>query len=271
MFRLCMTVDSIEQMYSSYDLSKWSLFTGGYTNFGYWKTVNKNGVISVYERLESEKNLYRLVLEKIGISNQDTVLEVACGMGVGSALIVEEFCPQSIQAIDFCVAQVERAKTLNKKFIENKKLDFQVGFAEKIPFDSEHFDIVFSIESAQHFSSIDSFIKESYRVLKPGGRLALATFFATIQESSEAAASMIKTVKDDIDRLIPIEDVLKMLQENGFKNIKIESIGKNVWPHFDKWVSQSEFKDTWNRNWNKAYEQNLIDYYVITAKKGDVV
>lgn len=59
-----------------------------------------------------------------------------------------------------------------------------------------------------------------------------------------------------------------MLDKVGFKNIKIESIGKNVWHGFDKWISQqSEFKNTWNRNWYKAYQNNLIDYYEITAEK----
>lgn len=264
---LCMKLDSIEKMYDQYDLSKWSLFTGGFINFGYWEALNENGIISVSDRLESEKNLYRLVLKKIGISNQDSVLEVACGLGLGSSLVLEEFCPQKIKAIDFCKTQVERAKTLNKKEIESKKLEFQVGIAEKIPFQSDSFEKVFSIEAAQHFSSVNSFIKESYRVLKPKGKLAIATFFATTHESPEAAASMIKTIKDDIDHLTPITDIQKMLQEAGFENIKIESIGKNVWPQFDKWIAQSEFRDTWNRNWNKAYQQNLIDYYVITAEK----
>lgn len=266
---LCMKMDSIEKMYGEYDFSKCSLFTGGFINFGYWETLSRDGVISASDRLESERNLYRIVLEKIDISNEDTILEVACGLGLGSSLALEEFCPQKIKAIDFCKAQIDRAKTLNEKSIESKKLDFQVGMAEKIPFQDNYFEKVFSIEAAQHFS-VDAFINESYRVLKPKGKLALATFFATTRESPKIVATMIKTVKDNIDHLTPVSDIHRMLQDAGFENIKIESIGKNVWPQFDKWIAQSEFKETWNRNWYKAYQQNLIDYYVITAEKSTI-
>ena len=58
-----------------------------------------------------------------------------------------------------------------------------------------------------------------------------------------------------------------MLEDAGFKNIAIESIGQHVWVGFDQWISQSELNDTWNRNWLKAYQEHLLDYYEITAEK----
>lgn len=269
---ICMKTMTMEKMYDDYDLSKWSLFSGGFINFGYWEKIKKDQPISESQRTESEKNLYRHVAKKIGISKEDKVLEVACGLGLGSSLILSEFSPTEIKAIDISNTQIERAKTLNQKIIKkSKKLDFQIGKAEKIPFQDQSFEKVFSIEAVQHFSSVESFIKESYRILKPKGKIAVATFFATDKDAQKKASLLIKTVNDGIDHLIPISDVRKMLEDAGFKNIKIESIGKNVWQGFDKWVSQqSEFKDTWNRNWYTAYQDNLVDYYEITAEKLDL-
>lgn len=265
---ICMKSMTMEKMYDEYDLSKWSLFSGGFINFGYWKSLKKGQAISESDRTESEKNLYRHLARKLDISKKDKVLEVACGLGLGSSLILNEFSPSEIKAIDISRAQIERAKEINHKEIKNsKKLDFQIGNAEKIPFQSNAFEKVFSIEAAQHFSSIDAFVKESYRVLKPKGKFAVTTFFATSKESQEKVTPMIKTVQDGIDQLIPITEMRKMLEDTGFKNIKIESIGKNVWPGYDKWIAQSEFKDTWNKNWYRAYQEKLLDYYEITAEK----
>ncbi|NGX46871.1 MAG: hypothetical protein K1000chlam3_00238 [Chlamydiae bacterium] len=81
---------------------------------------------------------------------------------------------------------------------------------------------------------------------------------------------MIKTVQDGIDNLIPITSIKQILEEAGFIDIHVEKIGRFVWDAFDKWISQGEFADTWNRNWLKAYHRNLLDYYIITAEKPDL-
>lgn len=269
---ISMKAMKIEKMYGIDDLSKRSLFSGGFINFGYWEKIKKDQPISESERTESQKNLYRHLAKKIGISNKDQVLEVACGLGFGSSLILSEFSPKEIKAIDISKAQIERAKRLNQKPSNNgTKLDFQIGEAEKIPFEDQSFEKVFSIEAAQHFISVELFIKESYRVLKPKGKFAVTTFFGTSKDAEKKTSPLINTVNDGVDQLTPISDIKEMLENAGFQNIQIESIGKHVWQGFDKWISQqSEFKDTWRKNWYKAYQDNLLDYYEVTAEKPDL-
>lgn len=181
---ICMKTMTMEKMYDDFDLSKWSLFSGGFINFGYWGKVKKHLPISEWERTESEKNLYRHLANKLLISKKDKVLEVACGLGLGSSLILSEYSPLEIKAIDISKTQIYRAKSLNQNIIKkSKRLDFQIGMAEKIPFQDNFFEIVFSIEAAQHFVSVVEFIKESYRVLKPKGKFGIATFFAINNDS----------------------------------------------------------------------------------------
>ena len=258
---------SVLSMYEEDDLGSFALFGGGFINYGYWKKPLVKE-ISLEERIESQKDLYRFVCEKIEIAQTDFVLEVGSGLGFGAALMISEYQPATIKGVDFSNSQVEKARSAHRELISQGKISFEVSRAEFLNFADNSFDKVISIEAAQHFESIDSFIQQSYRVLKPSGSLAIATFFGTSEDSYFRAKDMIDTVRTGIDHLTPISQIKKILEEANFINIRIESIGQNVWPGYCKWISQQEeFKDSWGANWIKCYSGNVVDYYLILAEK----
>ncbi len=260
---------SVMAMYDQDDLSACDIFAGHFINFGYWDGFTSSEKITVEQRVESQKNLYRLVAGKLSIGQKDALLEVACGQGVGSMLVMKEFSPRELHGIDFSAAQIARAKQINLEVMNHyaEAVSFREGSAEHIPYEDERFDKIFSIEAAQHFDNMELFAQEVYRVLKPGGRIAISTFFATSDRSYSVLASMIQTIRDGIDKLFPIYQIEQLLLKNGFREVKVESIGAHVWSGFDQWVSQGEFKDSWTRNWYQGYQNGLIDYYLITAQK----
>jgi cyclopropane fatty-acyl-phospholipid synthase-like methyltransferase len=138
-----------------------------------------------------------------------------------------------------------------------------------MPFGPESFDKIYSVEAAQHFTSIESFIRESYRTLLPKGKLCIATFFATNKAGAVGKIKqLIETAQTEVDHFTPISTVHEYFHEAGFKNIKIRSIGKNVWNGYDKWISQlPEFRDTWNKDWLTCYTRGLVDYFIVEAEK----
>lgn len=260
---------SVAEMYDHDDLSACTLFAGNFINFGFWEHPVLAGSISTAQRIDSERNLYRLAIKKLDVNEEDKLLEIACGQGVGSALAVTEFNPKEMHGIDLSQAQISRAKKVNEAAIlkNSNRIFFREGAAENIPYDSNSFDKIFSIEAAQHFESLDKFAQEASRVLKPRGKIAIASFFGTSDESQDSLATTIQTIKAGIDKATPIYKLEEILQKNGFKNIKIESIGKNVWHGFDQWTAQGDLRNSWTRNWYKGYQNGLIDYYLITAEK----
>ncbi|NGX36716.1 MAG: 27-O-demethylrifamycin SV methyltransferase, partial [Candidatus Anoxychlamydiales bacterium] len=249
---------SVEKMYDKDDLSSCCLFKGNYINFGYWKDELDETPISLEQRIESQKNLYHLVLNNLNISHNDNVLEVGCGLGVGTVLVSNDYKPKKIMAIDISKAQINRAKKINYKNIDNDKILFEVGNAENLSFQNSSFDIIFSIEAAQHFHSIDKFIDESYRVLNPSGKIAVASFFGTSKKSVSKLSNRIQTIKTGIDHVRPIDEIQRKFKKAGFVNIKISNIGKNVWSGFDRWAAQGELKNSWTRNWYYGYKHNLV-------------
>jgi ubiquinone/menaquinone biosynthesis C-methylase UbiE len=114
---------------------------------------------------------------------------------------------------------------------------------------------------------LKDFVLEAFRVLKPNGHLCIASFFASNENSISALKSMIETIPGGLDAAIPIEYFRDLLLGAGFKAVRVDPIGQNVWHGWDKWISQTEFKNTWNRNWYKSYKKKLLDYFLIVAKK----
>lgn len=90
-----------------------------------------------------------------------SVLDIGCGNGVSTTNITGKF----VVGVELSQKQMVRAK---KRF---KNTNFVVADARKLPFKSNTFDLIVAINLLHHVADPESILKESYRVLKKGGRL----------------------------------------------------------------------------------------------------
>lgn len=241
------------------------LFSGNFINFGFWENIdlNEHEDISAEDRLNSQKALYQYIGQTAAITPYDHVLEVGSGLGAGAALIAQEFKPASMTGVDASKHQVSNAKKN-----QGDTVSFYQGAAENLPFESNSFDVIMSIEAAQHFQSMEQFYEQAYRVLMPGGRIIVTTFFATHQAAIASLKNLIPSVNNDVNKLTDITENINFLSKKGFINLKVTSIGNKVFYGFDRWTAQTPLFEThWTREWFKAYNTQLLDYYVITAQK----
>jgi cyclopropane fatty-acyl-phospholipid synthase-like methyltransferase len=255
-------------MYGADDLSSSAFFSGNFINFGYWQEFTP-GLISLDERTASQANLYRTVLRRLELASTDVALEVGCGIAVGTALALREFNPRAVHGLDLHPDQLERARRINAELLAHHpdRYVLRQGSALDIPYPGEQFDKCYSVEAAQHFENLAAFASETHRVLKPGGRLAVTTFFTPYPAAITELRELLETVADGIDVLVPIDSFRDDLLEVGFADVRIHTIGEHVWHGFDAWIGQTEHRDSWSRNWLAAYQRGLIDYYLITANK----
>lgn len=255
-------------MYGANDLSSMSLFSGHFINFGYWQDFTP-GFISRDERTESQADLYRTVLRRLEIDPTDVALEVGCGIAVGTGLALREFNPRAVYGLDLSRDQIDRATRTNADLITQQPDRFflRQGSALDIPYADEMFNKCYSVEAAQHFEDLATFASEVHRVLRPAARLAVTTFFTTHPAAVGELRLMIETIDNGIDVVHPIGSFQDDLLEAGFVDVRVDNIGEHVWRGFDDWMGQTEFRDSWGRNWLQAYHRGLIDYYLITADK----
>jgi tocopherol O-methyltransferase len=103
------------------------------------------------------------------------VLDVGCGIG-GSSLYLAGRLQAQVQGITLSPVQAQRAQERAQMAGLGQRARFQVANALAMPFADESFDLVWSLESGEHMPNKQQFLQECCRVLRPGGRLILATW-----------------------------------------------------------------------------------------------
>ena len=98
------------------------------------------------------------------------VLEIGCGRGAGARLILKEFLPARIEAIDIDPDMIQRARRSDGKHgADGDRMSFRVADAQDLPFPDASMDAVFNFGIIHHLEDWRRGIREVARVLKPGG------------------------------------------------------------------------------------------------------
>jgi len=134
-----------------------------------WETMYDNGMLSLEKYAPFEKQIkeppyrYRWILEKVeGMKGNS--LDVGCNNG---ALVYLMGCK------GFTAHGIEVGDKLLENCLKNVPSGkFVKAHAdEEIPFESNFFDVVTSLEVLEHVKNPDKMVAEMLRVLKPGGKL----------------------------------------------------------------------------------------------------
>src|SRR5882724_7542153 len=114
------------------------------------------------------------VIGMLDIRPGDRVLEVGFGPGVAVELLAARIDDGAIAGVDPSPEMFKQATARNAQAIQAGKIDLRCAAAESLPFPDGAFDKALSVNSMQAWPSADAGLRELRRVLKRGGRLALA-------------------------------------------------------------------------------------------------
>lgn len=162
----------------------------------------------VYDRRRIPKTDYpnRLVgylLERFGIKPECKILDIGCGRGdfLGAFKNAGLDC-YGVDLSDRC--------SENNLMVEYRDIS-----KEKVPYPDSFFDVVYHKSLLEHFYSPDNLMKETFRVLKPGGLVVILT---------PDWVSQMKTFYEDFTHCRPYtKDALRdLLEIYGFSNIRTE-------------------------------------------------
>ncbi|MCU0515739.1 MAG: class I SAM-dependent methyltransferase [Oscillatoria sp. Prado101] len=117
-----------------------------------------------------EGRFRRLALAGLSVSPETKVLDLCCGSGQATQLLVQY--SRDVTGLDASPLSLRRARQ------NVPQASYVEAFAEKMPFPDEHFDLVHTSAALHEMepAQLGQIIKEVYRVLKPGGVFALVDF-----------------------------------------------------------------------------------------------
>ena len=151
-----------------------------------------------YKRKDFKQAKYDFVDEMLDFSGvQGTpakVLDVGCGIGGTTRYLAKKFgAGCSITGITLSPNQVARGTELAAAAgLQN--VQFQVMDALAMTFPDNSFDLVWACESGEHMPDKKRYVEEMTRVLKPGGKIVIATWCQ--REATQAAPLSAAEVSD---------------------------------------------------------------------------
>ena len=107
-----------------------------------------------------------------GFARGAKVLDIACGTGFGSSILLREGAA-NVTAADISEEALDQAHGCLRSFGDRAEVRREDCLALTFPKDS--FDVVTSMETVEHLPDAEAFFTEIHRVLKPGGRFLLST------------------------------------------------------------------------------------------------
>lgn len=113
-------------------------------------------------------------IDLLGVHPSDRVLEIGFGPGVGIELLAKSASSGHVVGVDCSKEMVEQATVRNARAIEAGQIDLRQGSVERLPFQDETFDSALAVNSMQVWPDAVAGLQEIRRVMKPGGKIALA-------------------------------------------------------------------------------------------------
>ena len=200
-------------------------------NLGYWKDARTypDACVAMVELLGT----------RAGLQPGDGVLDVGVGFAEQDFVLLDRFKVSHITGIDITPVHIDKGRERVAKRGLEKQIDIRLGSATAMEFPDASFDKVLALECAFHFDTRDQFMREAFRVLKPGGTIALADMLPNPGKKSGLTTVFGRKYghipeANYYDR----DEYSRRLAAAGFGDVRVESIREDVFPGMAKYTRQ---------------------------------
>ncbi len=151
----------------------------------------------------------------LDIQPDDHVLELGFGPGLAIAHAARRATNGLVAGIDYAEAMVRAARTRNAAAMKAGRVDLRQGEVARLPYLDQSFDKTFSIHCIYFWANPIDDLKESRRILKPGGLLAVTIRPKETWPKERPAPPHLFTLYSG-------DQVAQLLEMAGFRDVRVE-------------------------------------------------
>ncbi len=154
-----------------------------------------------------------------GFDNKAKVLDVGSGIG-GPARMIASTYGCEVTGIDLTEEFTRTANLLSKETGLQNLTNFVQGDALNMPFENEHFDVVWTQHVQMNIQNKDGFYSEIERVLKKGGRFIYYDIFSKDQTDIHFPVPWASNAS--LSFLMTISEFDSILKSEGLRRVQIK-------------------------------------------------
>jgi ubiquinone/menaquinone biosynthesis C-methylase UbiE len=167
-------------------------------------------------------------LEHISVGNGDTILDVGCGGGRTISKLAATATQGKVYGVDYSEESVAASKRMNASAIKRGRVEIRQASVSQLPFSAGMFDLVTAVETHFWWSDLPGGMREIFRVLKPGGHLAI---IAEVYRGSNTMTS--RLVEQYAARtgmaLLTVEEHRQLFATAGYSDTQVNAEGSKGW------------------------------------------
>lgn len=202
------------------------MFWGEHLHHGYW-----DGDATVQQ---AQIRLMERLAERAGVPRRAQVLDIGCGLG-GSALWLAERFDCQVTGLTISPVQARMADKKAKAKGVSNRVQFQVSDANSWRPQPESVDLVWIMESSEHFEDKRGFFERCASVLKPGGVLAVCAWLRRDGPMADDEQKLVATIAEAMltAGLGSLSDYRMWMLDAGLAVNAAEDITRNVEPTWE--------------------------------------
>jgi tocopherol O-methyltransferase len=215
-----LTVDSIRKHYDQFAWA-YRLFWGEHVHHGLFANRNDGPK-------RAQGALLRLCADQAGLRRGSEVIDVGCGHGGTARFLAREYAC-SVLGLTISAKQHAIAQKLSSAADYQGSLRFELANAETYSFPAESFDLVWNMESSEHFFDKPSYFRKVAAALKPGGRLMVAAWTGSMEHQ------LVREIADVFlcPELLTAKQYAQCFVEAGMSLLSFLQLGAEVAPTWD--------------------------------------